>query len=366
LARAIASSPGWNELPQAALVVRPGPEPLIGILADWDQPWQQAWIEVQSHTLETALNRLRYIDYKEAERGAERLAERLVQQYGWEEVRRLHYTAIPRGGFIVLGMLAEILELPPAHVVGASCTRSPLVIVDDCALSGARFESFLSGCPCDHVIFAHLYSHPTLRAALEAREPRVLACLASSDLEDHGPDRVGEHYGDVKKQWAERLGPNRYWFGDPDRICFPWNEPERLLWNPVRQSVETGWRIVPPELCMKGRGSLSTKVGVEVQPAGKGPLRPSGRSLFGRLGEETRVARLDTGQSFRLQGSGADIWWALVKHGTRQDAAKALAQQYQIEESPLLLDVASFAERLLREELLEEVSVASADLPSTV
>jgi hypothetical protein len=65
------------------------------------------------------------------------------------------------------------------------------------------------------------------------------------------------------------------------------------------------------------------------------------------------------GQSFRLEGSGADIWWALVQHGTRQDTAKALAQKYQIEESVLQLDVSSFAERLLKEELLEETSIES-------
>jgi len=364
LARAIASSPGWSDLPPATLVVRLDPEPLIAILADWDQPWQQAWAEVQSRTLETALNRVRYLDYRDAERSVERLAGELVKRFGQKEVRRFRYTAIPRGGFIVLGMLAEVLDLSPANVVRADRASSPVVIVDDCALSGARFGAFLSTCPCEQVIFAHLYSHPQLRAAVEAREPRVLACLASSDLEDHGPDRIGGDYTGARKQWAERLGPNRYWLGDPDRICFPWNEPERLIWNPAHQSVETGWRIIPPELCLRGRGSPPPKVGMEIQPTGKGPLRPSGRSLFGHLGNETRIANLATGQSFRLEGSGADIWWALVEHGTRRDTVKALAQRYRIEESVLQSDVSSFAERLLEEELLEETSMEFQDLPS--
>jgi hypothetical protein len=94
---------------------------------------------------------------------------------------------------------------------------------------------------------------------------------------------------------------------------------------------------------------------VEVQPVGKGPLRPSGRSVFGRLGTATRIAKLDTGESFQLDGTGADIWWALVTHGTLQDTARALSRKYQVEESILQVDVAAFAERLLKEELLEEI-----------
>ena len=229
---------------RATLVVKPGEEPAIGIFAEADAA-QEARIAVQAHDAAGAVGRLRYVSYAAAERHAARLADELVRRFGESAVRGFRYAAIPRGGHLVLGVLAALLDLPPARLAGEGEPGAPLVAVDDCALSGARFGAFLAGCAAERVIFAHLASHPELRAAIAAREPRVLACLAAFDLADHGPGQAG--YAAARARWAERLGAGRYWVGDPDLVCFPWNEPDRLVWVPATERIESGWKLLPPQ-----------------------------------------------------------------------------------------------------------------------
>ena len=54
----------------------------------------------------------RRLDYGQVEQAVRALAGRLAGEFGGEELKRFRYTAIPRGGFIVLGMLAYVLDLP--------------------------------------------------------------------------------------------------------------------------------------------------------------------------------------------------------------------------------------------------------------
>ncbi len=351
LASALSLSPDWSAQP-ATFVVKPGEQPLIGILTEVDTA-QASRIGVQIRAAEKAIGRLRYITYEEAERHADRLAEKLIRRFGAENVRGFRYAAIPRGGLIVLGMLAALLDLPPSQLSGESLSPdTPLVVVDDCALSGARFGSFLATCNAERVIFAHLGSNPELRTAIETREPRVSACLAAFDLEDHGPRLEG--YADARARWSERLGPCRYWIGDTEGVCFPWNEPDRLVWDPSAQRIESGWRLLPPERCIKQRAARPPAgIRVEVQPSGRGPLRPSRSALFGSFGGETLLATLDRGETFLLAGSGQEIWWALVKHGSTGRAVAALANRYRVEEAILRADLETFVESLLARGLLE-------------
>ena len=355
LARAIGSSPSWASVPRATLVVRAGEEPVLGVLASLSQPMQGHRIEAQVRAAESAVGRLRYIGYQQAERCVERLAAELVRRFGHEEICQFRYAAIPRGGLIVLGMLAEVLRIPHSQLEGSADPHTPLVVVDDCALSGARFSAFLASRPMDKVIFAHLFSHPTLRAAIEEREARVVTCVSSFDLVDHGPELGAEEYAVARRRWIDRLGSSRYWIGDPDRVCFPWTEPDHLLWNPVDAEVESGWKLLPPERCLNGRQVIPTpRPRIEVQPAGKGTLRPSQQALFGRLGKETLMIRLDTGERFRLNGSGQDMWWALVKQDSTESAVKALLRKYHVAESILRSDLAAFTATALERGLLAE------------
>lgn len=344
LARAIAASPGWPA--GTAFVVRPDPAPVLGIFAEDLDPVR---LRLQVHAAESGVGRLRYIGYDEAEAAAEKLATRLVESYGAEAVRRFRYTPLPRGGLIVLGLLASRLDLPADRLSNAppdAGEDTPLVVVDDCALSGGRFGAFLHDCPARQVIFAQLYSPPALRAAIEAGEPRVLACLAAHNLED----------GDeVRERWGRRLSGPRYGPGTGDRIAFPWNEPDRLLWNQDTGEVELGWKLVPPELCLKQRAAAdsSARPRIQVQPRGLGPWRPSSTVLFAEHRAETVVHRLDTGEVFRLPGTAHAMWRALLRAGDPAAASRLLLARYRVAAATLEADLAQFLQTLRERGLVE-------------
>ena len=308
---------------------------------------------MQARTCERTLGRLRYVGYRQAEEAVAELADRLRSRLGAREVRSLSYVAIPRGGLIVLGMLASMLDVPRAQVAAQAVSDGPLVVVDDCALSGARFGAFLASRPEPQVVFAHLFSPPDLRAAIERRETRVVACVAARDLRDYGPATCTEESAEAHRLWVARLGPERYWVGDCERLCFPWNEPEHVLRNLATADLEAAWKLVPPPYCFKAGGGATARPDIQVQPGGRGPLRPSPAVLFGRWNGDTVVARIDSGEVLRLPGSAGAMWWALVKTGDLTAAHRELTGRYRIDAETLRADLSAFSADLLGRGLFE-------------
>lgn len=131
LATALSISPLWAEMPCAVLVIRPEPDPLLGVVGYFDIAGR-ARLEGLRWQLENFLPRLRYVGYKQAEEDCERLAELLVERFGREELQSFRFTAIPRGGLIVLGMLAYVLGLRQSQLEPPHSPERPLVVVDDC------------------------------------------------------------------------------------------------------------------------------------------------------------------------------------------------------------------------------------------
>lgn len=353
LARAISASPVWEEMPGAMLVVRTGPRPALGVMGSFDEAAQARLAGFPQH-LAYALSRTRYVSYAQAESDCELLAERLVERFGREELHRFRFTAIPRGGFIVLGMLSYALGLGQEQFESSSSPETPLVVVDDCAISGSRFGRFLGGCGSQEVIFAHLYSHPDLRASIENSEPAVVACIGACNLHDHAPESLGDDYDGWRKRWETRDDGHRYWRGQPEHLVFPWNEPDTGVWNSVIGRTERAWNIAPPELCLKNRPAPGTEpVPVQMQSGGAGPLRPSQDALFGEFEGQVLMGNTETDESFALSGVGADMWKAIVEHGSIDAAATALCGEYQVDEDTLRGDLAEFVDELLSCGVLE-------------
>jgi hypothetical protein len=352
LAKAIAISPGWSSQAKLTFLARVEPEPVLGILCNGDV--DPRTFATQAQAYERTIGRLRYIGYRDTEEAVAELGDRLRNLIGAREMQSLPYVAIPRGGLIVLGMLASMLDLPREQVgAGRPGTDGPVVIIDDCAQSGARFGAFLASRPEPRVIFAHLFSHPNLRAAVEAREPRV-TCVAARDLHDDGPEILAENYADPQDLWSARLGCQRYWIGDCERLCFPWNEPERVLWDPGTQDLATAWKLVPPPHCFKASGSgAASPPDIQVQPGGRGRLRPAPSVLYGRTNGEIVVVRIDSGEIFRLPGSADAFWSALVATGDAEAACRRLERRYGMAAADLRPDLLAFCETLLRQGLLE-------------
>ncbi len=355
LARAVAANPIWSEESHITVVLRPAPDAMIGVLGYFNVSNKQ--LDAIGWQLNSLLSRLRYVDYRQAESGSQRVGRALLEKFGRSALRAFRFTAIPRGGYIVLGMLSYLLDLGKEQLLLPSSlpkASAPLVVVDDCAITGFRFRQFLQRFPEESIIFAHLYSHPNLRRAILEQEPRVIACIGGHDLHDHAPGQLGERYENWRGEAATRAGDDRYWIGLPEHICFPWNEPDSGIWNPHTERVEHGWRVLPPELCLKNRPLVDFEaIPVQIQPEGKGALKPSRAVLFGVLESELILGNVETGNSYSLQGVSARMWQAFIEYGNVDDVVSTLVQIYAVDEARLRADVETFASQLLSLGLLE-------------
>jgi Coenzyme PQQ synthesis protein D (PqqD) len=351
LAQAIASSPIWAEMPENILIARYNPQPALAVLGRFDQP-SKVRIATELRNLNLNINRLRYVSYRQAERDCERLAKQLVDRFG-DELKEFHFTGIPRGGLIVLGMLAYALGLSADQLQPPSSPDVPWVVVDDCVFTGSRLSHFLQSHSHQAVIFAHLYSHPDLRQAIASREPRVQACLSAQDIHDYAPFDLGENYPDWQAHCLAQLDGIRYWVGKTDNICFSWNEPDRFVWNPVTEKIEGCWLLIPPEICLKNRLKAAAQAPIiQVQPESKGLIQPGLQVIFGEYEGQIVVGNLATQESFCLTGVAADIWQAIIEHGDVEQVVMSLLSSYDVEEATLRCDVETFIDELYIQGLL--------------
>lgn len=353
LGEAIRSSSGRTMPVGGVLVLRPSPEPMLALLGGCDQV-EQEWFAAQVENVAVSAKRLRYVTYAQAERDCVRLAAALLGRCGAHELKQWTFTAIPRGGLIVLGMLAYILGLERSQLQEPKSGGAPLVVVDDCCLTGARFGRFLKRREERRVIFAHLYSHPDLRAAIVEKEPKVADCIAAHDLHDYALEGVGDELHAWRERWSQRLEGPRYWIGQTEHVCFAWSEPARLVWNPVSQEVVRGWNLLPPSLCLGNRPAPGSKlIDVQIQPSGRGPLKPSHSAIFAEVEGQILAGNLETRDTLALQDVAADMWKAIVEWGNLDDVADALLEAYDVQEEVLRADLERFVQDLLDRGLLE-------------
>lgn len=288
--------------------------------------------------------RARRVGYAEAERLAERLAELLLETVG-DGVRQARFEAIPRGGWIVLGLLAYALRLDRA-AAGEPESPAPLtVVVDDCALTGARFASTLARLSSPAVVFAHLLSHPDLRRSIRRREPRVVACLAADDLTAAGEGSEGEAR---RRAWARRLGPGRYWTGEVTPVAFAWSQPERLIWRPDERRYEGGWRAAEPLASFASRLELGLGAA-----ARRGSHRLPAGVLWRAEDGGAELLRETDGRRFGLGEVELAMLRELLAEADRAASIERLAAAWAVPAERIERDLGRFARELVGEGLLE-------------
>lgn len=338
----MAAARTWDFLPECRLVLRPevAVVALVGPFTDADHNLLTA---LQSD-LQGALEHLRVIGWARACGLATGLGQVLRDQVGEDRLSRARFVAIPRGGVFVLGLLAHALDLEPWQLE-ASDEAETLVVVDDCALTGARFRQFLARSPHPRIVFAHLCSHPDLRAAIAAREARVEVCAAAGDLAETEADPATVQAW--RTRWQARLGDaERYWFGRLEHVVFPWNEPDRTVWDEDRARAVPAFRVVPAELCLKNQvppATLAARLQVVEEPRGVVELPPD--VLYAHLPDRVAIADLARGESFALEGSGVAFWTALLAASDVSEAVTRLSRELQVPEPRIREDL----ERLLAE-----------------
>jgi hypothetical protein len=352
LAQAIASSPSWVDMPGNTLIVRATPQPALAVLGCFDQV-AKVRVLTELRSLNQNLHRLRFVGYNQAEQDCQCLAEKLVKRFGKEQLKQFHFTAIPRGGLIVLGMLAYALGLTPEQLQPPSSPDVPWVVVDDCVFTGSRLSHFLQSHSHEAVIFAHLYSHPSLREAIATREQNVLACLSAHDVHDYAPEDLDNDYQDWRARSLTKLEGSRYWVGKTEHVCFNWNEPDRFFWNPVTETMEACWLMLPPQICQKNRlKACENSPMIQVQPQAKGLLQTGLQVIYGKYKEQIVIGNLTTQESFYLTSVAADIWQAIIKYGDMEKVITSLLESYDVEEVTLRHDVQTFVDGLYAQGLL--------------
>jgi Coenzyme PQQ synthesis protein D (PqqD) len=302
-------------------------------------------------SLAAARTRLRYVDYRQAECDCEVLAEKILQTYSRREIGEFRFSSIPRGGLIVLGMLSYALDLRSDQLYCDESSTRPLAIIDDCALTGARLAGALSRTSSQHVLVAHLYSPSGLRDAVLDGDSRVRHCVAAHDLEDFADSDWADPQArrEWEERWRQRLDGKRFWYGRPEMVCFAWTEPDRPFWNPVRDSVEMGWKFVPPHRCMKNKVSLGLPpIGID-----SARWRLPWQVAFGLFEGVVWLCRTDTEQVFALEGLAADIWRVLAGYGDVDKSVQYLLSRHAVDEEHLRQEVKTFAELLAAKGLLE-------------
>jgi len=360
IARALTTSPIWGEFDRAVLVVRTGPEARLGVAGFFDSA-DQVRLENLLQGLRDDLPRLRYISYDQAQADCLRLATLLQDRFGSAARNEFYYAAIPRGGHIVLGMLAYALDLPAERLALPGSAQVPLVVVDDCALSGARFKGLLPGLASDSIIFAPLYSPAELRRAIREQEPRVLDCLSACDLEDEAPVRQGRGYADWRERQRQRDDDSCYWYGQYAPFGFAWNEPDAGFWNPKTNRREKAWNLLPPELCLKNRiGWDPDTARIQVNEDGPGPIVAGDGVLYADFGDTILIGEARSGRTHALDDVAADMWRALVKTGGIEPALAALRAAYDVDEATLGRDLQAFTETLFGKGLLARRGDAGA------
>lgn len=325
LGEGLASSPAWRRLRRTAhLAIRPDMG-LVGVLGSVLHE-DRALLNALGWQVTGLLTRLLPVPYVDVERACFELANRLREHLTEAELLRCRITAIPRGGLVVAGLLGYALQLRPWQVdpAGATSRQSEglIILVDDCAFSGTRIREWLAAHRGDRVVVALLHAHPAMCRRVEEAESRVRACFAANDLTDHATLRTD--YVEWKQRWSER-SPLDYWTGDPDHVCYPWNEPDALVWNPVTGEPDSGWRVAPPSWCVKNRAGF-TPDDLQLCEAAEGPLRPSSGVLWAAIGEHVLVARRGAKRSILLKGSAVTMWQALVACGEGEPAAESVAR----------------------------------------
>jgi len=348
LARALASSPVWQEMDEGILVVRPTPPAGLAFLGNFSDAEVERlrWLPAQ---LNDQLPFFRYVSWQQAEADVEALAERLRARWSIDEIRGMRFVGIPRGGVIVLGMLAYALDLPPECLMPEPDSGRPLVVVDDCALSGRRFWQFLRSRAgmADEVVFAHLYSAPDLRKAVEAREARVVAALAARDLQDLSLEIHGDDIAGWRARWKELDGEEVYLVGRFEHVAFPWAEPDLAVWDPALEQPIAGWRLVPPEACLKNRSvRYSGSTRLEIQASETGVLQLAPGVYHGEIADQTLVADIDSGQVVALKAVAQDMWRKFLECGTTESALQRLQEAYQVPVEALRRDAIHFLQEL--------------------
>lgn len=347
--RAVASSPARSL--SAAFLVKGGSTPGVAVVGALDGPALSRIEELFSYIREVT-SHFNFVGYESAAQDCTHLADVLERRVGLDVLRDARFVGIPRGGLIVLGMLSIVMGLRHDQLGPQSDAAELTVIVDDLALTGYQLRRSIDAADSDRLAIALLRAPEALCGAVEAAEPRVLACVAARPLRDAGPDRLGSGYEAWVDQWRTlTTGSGRYWIGRPEAVYFAWKEPDRSFLNEATGVREDGWRVLPRAICL-GRRSVEPACTVYMQPTSQGPIRPSDDVFFGPVGEDFVIVVPDEERVLGLDAVSRAIWRAITDVGTVAGAVSQVSEHFDVDHVRVAVDVERFVHEFVRRGIL--------------
>ena len=346
LASAIACGAAWSSLPEAALAVRTAGVPAVGVVGRF-MAADVARVAAQVRRVEASLGAFSFIGFARVEVAIRELAEMVVRELGADGVREAAFIAIPRGGHVVLGLLAVALGLEAGQLSASADPRRLVVLVDDCALSGVRLRQHLAQLTAERVLVATLASPRPLRTAVARAERRVRGFVSAIDLEVLDSSAGARVRGD-------RAGSGReqgYWRGHVAPFALPWIEPDGGVAIAGGACYDSAWPLCPPSRCSRNRpGPYSPRI--EAIGAAGGPLTPSPAALFAACGGDVAIASTDTGEMFALTGTAAEVWRSVIATGSPLRAVRSIARRAGVPRGRVRTDVDGLLAQLQARTLL--------------
>lgn len=263
----------------------------------------------------------------------QKLARQMQAEVPKKSLDNLRIVPIPRGGLFVAGQLAYRLNFK--HEQFFDDGRSPVCIVDDCALTGKRFRQTLRRFDGRDVWFCHLVSAPELRTNILKSEPSLKGCIAAEDLAIRQKDLT-----------EQMTAEDRYLNASVEHVAFPWTEPGLPVTVPFTGEVEDGWRLLPPHLVL-GNWSL-----LQILPQAlrmKADIQSSSQVIW-RLSAAGILLYEESDQRlFEISGLAAQIWKGCAGYQSREMMINWLLAQHLAAD---VQEVAPIIDELVAKKLL--------------
>ena len=399
LCMTIQANAAWKRMEGLRLVARPAPSPLLAVFAP-DVPGHTGQLITLRETLEEILPRHTFVEYGDAEAAALGLADILIARFGNKEIHSWNFAAMPRGGIVVMGLLAYILDLKPDQIFIAGTRNIPkndrtICIVDDCALSGIRFRETLramhrsdaGNAPPEPlqagggIVFCPFFAPTDLCRSIEDNEPAVQACITAHPLEDLAPARFVNRYPEWYAE-RSRMFTDAYWIGIPEYVSFAWHEPDSRAWNQETGEIEDGWYLAPANRCLSNRLRIRraelngveeletlSKTTPDLIHGGNGSIRAADGVVWCPSDQGLQLARITPRSEgrpgavdyFELSGSAVSMWYGIIRHGNVDGCVDEILSQYQGDRETVCHDVENLLTELSEFGLLEFRSSDSAD-----
>ena len=150
-----------------------------------------------------------------------------------------------------------------------------------------------------------------------------------------------------------------------EHLGFPWSEPDMAFWDADTHGTREGWRLVPPDGCLKNRGANGT-TRLCVQMPEQGQMRVAPGTFFGNLNGKTLVAELESRQVIAFEGVAADLWKSFLTAEEPEAVLDRLQAKYYVPGEQLRADAMEFTQELLRRGFITQAPRIAASFTATI